>query len=48
MLATATILSAFALIFAAAIHTPRDAAGNPLCRGKRSLTGDIASVLGLS
>jgi hypothetical protein len=48
MFATATVFALFALVAAAACHTPRDATGRPLCRTQRSLTGDIASLLGLS
>jgi hypothetical protein len=49
-------MTAFAFAFAtfvtvtaaAALHTPKDATGKPLCRSKRTFTGDVASVLGLT
>jgi hypothetical protein len=33
--------------FAAAAHSPRDAQGNPVTRGRRSFTGDLRSLLHL-
>jgi hypothetical protein len=48
LLTTLTVLLPTLTVAAAALHTPRDAAGNPLPRSKRSLVGDCLSLVGLS
>ena len=44
---TALVLTAALFVVATACHTPRDAAGVPLTRGRRSFVGDARSLLGL-
>ena len=48
LLTALTVLLPTLTVMAAALHTPRDAAGNPVPRSTRTLTGDLRSLLGVS
>jgi len=39
------VLAPLATVFAAAAHSPRDAAGNPVPRSSRTFTGDLRSLV---
>lgn len=45
MMTTLTVLAALSLVAAAAAQTPRDAAGAPVARGRRSFTGDLRYLM---
>jgi len=44
-LATVAVLTALGTVFAAAVHTVRDANGNPVPRSKRTLLGDLVALV---
>lgn len=46
MFAALTVLSAAVFVAACALHTPTDAAGNPVPRSQRTPWGDARSLLG--
>ena len=48
LLTALTVLLPTLTVAAAALHTPKDAAGRPLSRTRRSFTGDLLSLVGLS
>ena len=48
LLTALTVLLPTALTFAVAAHSPRDAQGNPVTRGRRTFTGDLRSFLRLA
>jgi len=46
LLTTLAVLLPTLTVMAAAVHTPRDAAGNRVPRSRRTLAGDLRSLAG--
>lgn len=44
-LASVAVLTVFALVTAAAVHTPKDANGRPVSRSQRTLWGDLRALV---